>query len=65
MTRFGMKEEAFGELAEYMAAVILGGKGVSQKVSSLRERFTKMHYCLPEEQVKPLVNELLGSVMNS
>ena len=48
MTRFGMKEVDFGELAEYMAEVILGEKDVSQKVSSFRERFTRMQYCLTE-----------------
>ena len=62
MTRFGMKEEDFGELAEYMAAVILDEKDVSQKVSNFRGRFTKMQYCLPEEQAKPLVNELIDSL---
>jgi len=59
MTRFGMKEEDFKELAEYMAEVILGEEDVSQKVSDFRKRFTKMQYCLPEEQAKPLVDELI------
>ncbi|MFC1950581.1 hypothetical protein ACFLWD_02840 [Chloroflexota bacterium] len=65
MTRFGMKEENFGELAEYVAAVILNERDVSQKVSSFRGRFTKMHYCLPGDQARPLVNELLDTVINS
>ncbi|MBA7683933.1 Fluorothreonine transaldolase [subsurface metagenome] len=63
MTRFGMKEEDFRELAEYLAAVILDEKDVSQKVSSFRERFTKMQYCLPEEQARPLVDELIDSLV--
>ncbi len=65
MTRFGMKEKDFGVLAEYMAAVILDEKDVSQQVSSFRERFTKMQYCLPEEQAKPLVNGLIDSLIKS
>jgi len=65
MTRFDMKEKDFGELAEYMAAVILDEKDVSQQVSSFRERFTKMQYCLPEEQAKPLVNGLINSLIKS
>jgi len=65
MTRFGMKEEGFGELAEYMAAVILNGEDVSKKVSSFRKRFTKMQYCLPEEQAKPLVSKLIGALIKS
>ncbi len=62
MTRFGMKEKDFEELAEYMADVILDEKDVSQKISNFREKFTKMQYCLPEEQARPLVDELLDSL---
>ncbi len=65
MTRFGMKEGDFGELAGYLAAVILDEKDVSQKVSSFRERFTEMRYCLPEEQAKPLVDELIYTLIRS
>ena len=64
MTRFGMKEEDFKELAEYMAAVILGEKNIAQKVSNFRGKFTKMRYCLPEEQARPLVDELINGVIN-
>jgi len=63
MTRFGMKEKDFQELAEYLADVILNKKDVSQKVSSFREKFTKMQYCLPEERARPLVDELLDSLI--
>jgi len=62
MTRFGLKEKDFEELAEYMADVILDEKDISQKISSFRGKFTKMQYCLPEEQARPLVNELLCSL---
>lgn len=65
MTRFGMKEADFQELVDYMAAVIHDRKDVSQKVSSFRERFTKMQYCLPDEQASSLVNELVGSLIKS
>jgi len=65
MTRFGMKEINFKELAEYMAAVILGEKDISQTVSSFRQRFTRMQYCLPEEQAKPLVDKLIDSLIKS
>ncbi|MEE9399419.1 MAG: glycine cleavage system aminomethyltransferase GcvT [Dehalococcoidales bacterium] len=63
MTRFGMKETDFGELADYMAEVMLGEMGVSPKVSKFRERFTKMQYCLPEEQEGPLVDELIDCLI--
>jgi glycine/serine hydroxymethyltransferase len=64
MTRFGMKEEDFGELAEYIAEVIHREKNVAQQVSNFRQRFTKMQYCLPEEQAKPLTDELIESLTN-
>ncbi|HEY82477.1 MAG TPA: glycine cleavage system aminomethyltransferase GcvT [Dehalococcoidia bacterium] len=65
MTRFGMKEADFAELAEYMAAVILDGKDVAEEVARFRERFTKMQYCLPEEEAKPLVDELIHTLIKS
>jgi glycine/serine hydroxymethyltransferase len=65
MTRFGIKEKDFGELAEYIAEVILREKNVAQQVSNFRQRFIKMQYCLPEEQAKPLVNELIESLTKS
>lgn len=63
MTRFGMKEGDFKELAGYMAAVIMHGKDVSRQVPAFRDRFTRMQYCLPEEQARPLVDELIGSTI--
>jgi len=60
MTRFGMKEADFEQLAEYMAAVILEEKDVSQQVSSFREKFLVMQYCLPKEQARPLIDELIS-----
>ena len=63
MTRFGMKEEDFGELAGYVADVILREKDVSLEVSRFRKHFTRMEFCLPEEQARPLVDELLGSLV--
>ncbi len=62
MTRFGMKEGDFEELAGLVADVVLHQKDVSREVSSFRKRFTEMQYCLPEEQAKPLVDELLGTL---
>jgi glycine/serine hydroxymethyltransferase len=63
MTRFGMQEADFSELAGFLAQVILHDRDVSRAVSRFRSRFLAMHYCLPEEQAKPLVQELLGAVL--
>jgi len=65
MTRFGMKEADFAELADYMAAVILEEKDVSKQVARFRQRFTTMHYCLPEETARPLIAKMLGSLLKS
>src|SRR5512139_892730 len=40
MTRFGMKEEHFGELADFMRDVILHSRDVAKAVAGYRKRFT-------------------------
>ncbi len=62
MTRFGMKEEDFGQLAEYMTEVILHGKSVAQEMIQFRKRFTEMKYCLPKTEAGSLVNGLIESI---
>ena len=53
MTRFGMKEGDFPELARLMADVILRKLDVSGAVAECRSRFNKMRYCLaPEEALR-------------
>jgi aminomethyltransferase len=59
MTRFGMKEEDFGELAEYMGRVILHNRSVAKEVAQFRKRFTEMEYCLPEGEAASMVDRLL------
>jgi aminomethyltransferase len=62
MTRFGMKEEDFGELAEYMSGVILHNRSVSKDIAQFRKRFTEMKYCLAEKEATSLVERLLGAI---
>ena len=62
MTRFGMKEDDFEELAGIMKDLILNRRPAGEAVASLRSRFTKMRYCVPEEKAKPLIQELLGAL---
>ena len=62
MTRFGMKGDDFGELADYIGEVILQGRSVAKEVSQYRKRFTEMKYCLPVEEATPLIEELLGAL---
>jgi glycine/serine hydroxymethyltransferase len=63
MTRFGMKEEDFGQLAEYMSAVVFHGRSVAKEIAQYRKRFTEMKYCLPEEEAKSMVEGLLEAII--
>jgi len=63
MTRFGMKEKDFEELAEIMKDLILKRRPAGEEVSRLRSRFTGMHYCLPEDKAKPLIRQLLDAII--
>ncbi|HXZ34984.1 MAG TPA: glycine cleavage system aminomethyltransferase GcvT [Thermodesulfobacteriota bacterium] len=60
MTRFGMKEKDFAELAGLMADAILKNRLVKDEISRLRSPFLQMQYCLPEEQARPMIQDLLG-----
>jgi aminomethyltransferase len=62
MTRFGMREEDFGQLAEYMSRVILHDRPVAKEISQFRKKFTEMKYCLPEAESRYLVERLLGAI---
>jgi aminomethyltransferase len=63
MTRFGMKEEDFAQLAEYMSQVILHHRPAAKEVSQFRKRFTEMKYCLPEMEAASLVERLLETII--
>ncbi|MBI4295108.1 MAG: glycine cleavage system aminomethyltransferase GcvT [Chloroflexi bacterium] len=58
MTRFGMTELDFQELAGYMADILLRGKAIPETISKFRGKFVRMHYCLSEEQARPLLEAL-------
>jgi len=61
MTRFGMKEKDFEELAQWMADLILRRRPAGEEISRLRSRFTEMRYCLPEDKARPLIQELMAA----
>jgi glycine/serine hydroxymethyltransferase len=63
MTRFGMKEKDFAQLAEYLADCVKLNKPVRNEVRKLREKFLVMHYCLPPEQCIPLAAKVLTSIL--
>jgi aminomethyltransferase len=62
MTRFGMNEEDFAQLAEYMSRVVLHNRPVAKEIAQFRKRFTEMRYCLPEEEATSLVNQLIEAI---
>jgi glycine/serine hydroxymethyltransferase len=62
MTRFGMKEDDFGRLAELMADVVIRGKDVRQEVAKYRQGFLEMRYCLPPAEACELGAAILESV---
>ena len=61
MTRFGMKEQDFEELAGYMAECIQKKRKVAEQVKLFRQRFQTMQYCLPIEKAAPLAARVFAS----
>jgi glycine/serine hydroxymethyltransferase len=59
MTRFGMKEKDFAQLADYMADCIMKNRKVGAKVKEFRQQFQEMQYCLPIEKAAPLAARVL------
>ncbi|MEN8208766.1 MAG: hypothetical protein ABFR50_05905 [Candidatus Fermentibacteria bacterium] len=47
MTRYGMDEDDFGQLAELMSRVIVKNENVAGEVADFRKKYTVMRYTLP------------------
>ena len=62
MTRFGMKEKHFDELAGYLADVVIRNKKVKDAVKKYRQNFLEMGYCLPAEDAIPLAARIISTV---
>jgi aminomethyltransferase len=62
MTRFGMKENDFAQLAEYISHVILKDRPMAKEVSRFRKRFTEMRYCLSEKEGASFVESLIEAI---
>jgi glycine/serine hydroxymethyltransferase len=63
MTRFGMKEKDFGELAGYVADVVIRNKSVKEAVKAYRRNFLEMGYCLPVQDAVPLATRIFESAI--
>jgi aminomethyltransferase len=62
MTRFGMKEGDFSQLAQYMKEIIVRNRPMNAELARFRKKFTAMQYCLPESEAAPLVKRLLEAI---
>ena len=63
MTRFGMKEKDFEELAGYIKEVVLDHKDIGAHIARSRGNFTEMAYCLPDEEARPLMQKILRNAV--
>lgn len=63
MTRFGMKENDFRIIAEFIGDVIVRNKTIKEEVKKFRSQFLKMHYCLSPEQAIPLASQIFSSIL--
>ncbi len=62
MTRYGMKEGDFDNLARLTADIILQKKRAADEVAEFRSRFCTMEYCLDMEQTMRIAPQLLESI---
>lgn len=58
MTRFGMEEEDFAELAGMIRSVVLDGKNLKEEVKTFRKRFLDLRYCFTGPDFSPLEEKL-------
>jgi glycine/serine hydroxymethyltransferase len=58
MTRFGMKERDFEELASLFADAVKGRPGVGDEVALFRERFREMAYCFEGDAIEACAQTL-------
>jgi glycine/serine hydroxymethyltransferase len=65
MTRFGMKEDDFKTLANYVADVIANNATVREKVADLRQKFLTMQYCLSPNQAAPIAARVFSTVFSN
>ena len=62
MTRFGMKQSDFQELAALMADVIKNDSNIKKEIKSFRNRFQEMQYCFKENDFPDAAASLIGSL---
>jgi aminomethyltransferase len=58
MTRFGMRPDDFGELAQLLRDVIVDDASVADDVAAFRSRFTELQYCFRTDDHPELMERL-------
>ncbi|NNL78112.1 MAG: glycine cleavage system aminomethyltransferase GcvT [Desulfobacterales bacterium] len=58
MTRFGMLEKDFQNLAQLMYDAIQGNKSVKKEIKSFRQSFSNMQFCFTENEFDELMQQL-------
>ena len=64
MTRFGMREDDFAELAQLLADVVLRDRDVRAAVHDLRGRFGELGYCFAPEELGDGLADLAAAVVD-
>jgi glycine/serine hydroxymethyltransferase len=62
MTRYGMREKDFEQLSRFIADIVLRKRDVSNEVQAFRSIFSKMQYCLTQEETMKIVPGLFDSL---
>ena len=62
MTRFGMGEQDFGQLAHLISELILGNKQVKDKIIELRKDFLDMKYCFSYKEYDQIMDRIGKSI---
>ena len=62
MTRFGMGEKDFQELAGLIHDIVIESKDLKEEVKSFRSRFLEIGYCFKEKEFDPLIQKLHGLI---
>ena len=63
MTRFGMREDDFGRLAEVIADIVLRDRDCGEAVSTMRSEFVEMEYCFSRQRSNELIDDLTDAFL--
>jgi len=58
MTRFGMEEEDFRQVAQFIKDVVVDGRDVRDEVARCRTRFIDLHYCFTGSEFTEQLGDL-------